>query len=37
MKMSWPVALDSSGKQVRSVSVVIVSDPWAAFAVRSCL
>ncbi len=36
LSMVWPVVLDTAGNEIRSVSVVIDSDPWAAFAVRDC-
>jgi type VI protein secretion system component VasK len=36
MNMSWSVTLDTSGNEIRNVSVVLDSDPWKPFAVRNC-
>ncbi|MFV8749330.1 hypothetical protein ACNOYE_02135 [Nannocystaceae bacterium ST9] len=36
LSMAWPVVVDTAGNEVRSVSVVIDSDPWVAFAIRDC-
>lgn len=34
--IAWPVPMEVGGKDTRNVSVVLNSDPWAAFAVRRC-